>query len=306
MDQLAERQHGLITRAQAIEAGLSPAAIRHRLESGRWHLVRGGVYRLPGSPRTWHQRLLAVVLAAGSGAVASHSSAAALFGVPGFPSGRRPEISTPRDRRVRHPDAAVHRSLWLPDSHVAIVEGIPTTRVARTLVDLAGAVLPGRLERALDNSLSMGIVTLASLATVTHELTRPGRPGIAIMRRLLADRGAGYVAPASELEARFLALVRAAGLPEPVRQCDVGDEHDWLGRSDYGYLAERVLIELDSRRHHLSELDFQRDRERDNRRIAAGWRPLRFTWHDITARPKEVIAILRATGVGSRGQGDAA
>lgn len=55
------------------------------------------------------------------------------------------------------------------------------------------------------------------------------------MRRMLEERSEGYIAPASELEARFLALIRSAGLPEPVRQHNVGDERRWLGRSDYAY-----------------------------------------------------------------------
>ena len=131
---------------------------------------------------------------------------------------------------------------------------------------------------------------------------RPGRPGIALMRRLLDERGTGYVAPASELEARYLALTRAAGLPDPVRQHDVGDEHDWMGRSDYAYPPAHVLVELDSRRHHLSKLDFEADRVRDNRRVAAGWRPLRFTWRMVTTSPRGVVDVLHRAGVNPQRQ----
>jgi hypothetical protein len=51
----------------------------------------------------------------------------------------------------------------LPDHHLTVIEGIPTTRVARTLCDLAGVLHPARTERALDNCLSMGIVTPGTL-----------------------------------------------------------------------------------------------------------------------------------------------
>jgi len=296
---LAERQHGVFLRAQAQAVGLTPAAVQHRLDVGRWELVRSGVYRIPGSPRTWEQRLLAVVLGAGAGAVASHRTAAALWGLAGFRRDDAFDITTPRGRRPRHPSGRLHRSLHLPQAHVGTVSGIPVTRPPRTLVDLAGVLPPGRTERAVDNALAMGLLTTRELRAVTADLKRPGRPGIALMSRLLDDRGGGYIAPASELEARYLALTRSAGLPEPVRQHDIGDGRDRMGRTDYAYPDVRLLVELDSRCHHLSKLDFEADRARDNRRVAAGWRPVRFTWKMVTATPGEVIDILHRSGVRS-------
>ena len=294
---LAERQHGVLLRAQARELGLSPDAIQHRLDAGRWELVRAGVYRLCGSPRTWEQRVIAIVLGAGTGAVASHHTAAALWRLAGFRPHEVIDVTTARGRRPRHPSGRLHRSLHLPPDHLGAMAGIPVTRPARTLVDLAGVIPPGRAERVIDNALNMGLVTTRDLNAVTAELTRPGRPGIALMRRLLDERGSGYVAPASELEARYLALTRAAGLPDPVRQHDVGDEQDWMGRSDYAYPPVRVLVELDSRRHHLAKLDFEADRARDNTRVAAGWRPLRFTWRMVTTSPRRVVDVLHRAGV---------
>lgn len=303
---LADRQHGAFSKAQARGAGLTEAAIQHRLRAGRWELLGPGVYRLPGAPRTWEQRLMAATLAAGPGAVASHRSAAALLGIPGFSQVGRLELTTPRDRRRRRTDTTVHRALVLPATHIGVVKGVPCTRPARTLVDLAGVVPAGRTERAVDNCLASGLVTVRALHVMTSELARRGRPGIAIMRRLVDERGEGYVAPASELEARFLALLRSADLREPVRQLDVGDDAGWAGRVDSAYADLRLLIELDSRRHHLSKLDFEADRARDNRWVAAGWRPLRFTWRDVTTRQSYLIDVLRRSGVTSHRQGDAA
>lgn len=128
---------------------------------------------------------------------------------------------------------------------------------------------------------------------------------MALMARLLDERSDGYVAPASELEHRFLLLIRAAGLREPVRQLDVGDNAGWAGRVDYAYTDLRLLVELDSRRHHMSKLDFEADRARDNRRVAAGWRPVRFTWERVTRRQAEVIEVLLRSGVKKRRPGDA-
>ena len=256
---------------------------------GRWDVVHAGVYRLAGTPRSWEQRLHGLVLASGPVAAASHRSAAALLGIPGFDRRGLIEVVTPRPRRHRDGNGLVHRWRVLPDHHLTVIEGITTTRVPRTLCDLAGILHPARTERALDNCLSMGIVTPGTMAITFAELASRGRKGVAVMRLLLEERAAGYVAPASELEARFRDLVRAAGLPEPVRQLDVGDADNWIGRVDVAYPAHRLLIELDSRRHHTSLLDREADAARDSALIAAGWWVVRFTWADLVERPDEVV-----------------
>ncbi len=77
-----------------------------------------------------------------------------------------------------------------------------------------------------------------------------------------------------------------------------------MGRVHCGYPPLKLLIELDSRRHHSAKLDLDADRERDNRLLVLGWRVLRFTWDDITNRPDWVTGLLlralRASGVGKR------
>jgi hypothetical protein len=78
-------EYALITRRQALEAGLSRAAIKRRVDNREWAPVRRGVFRVSAAPRSWRQRLLAAVLAAGDGAVAGGRSAPALWRLPGFP-----------------------------------------------------------------------------------------------------------------------------------------------------------------------------------------------------------------------------
>lgn len=112
------------------------------------------------------------------------------------------------------------------------------------------------------------------------------------MRAILEAREPGYVALASELEARFLDIVRRAGLPQPRRQLSTGDAGSWIGRVDFAYPEARLVVELDGRRHHTGMLDREADRARDNRLVAAGWRVVRFTWSDITAHADRVVALL--------------
>jgi very-short-patch-repair endonuclease len=182
----------------------------------------------------------------------------------------------------------------LPPEHLTVVDGIAVTRVPRTLFDLAAVVHPLRAERAVDNCLASGTVSLAALGSVAAELSRKGRTGSALMRRFLEERGAGYVAPASELEARFLDLVRSAGLPEPVRQVDLGDLEHWIGRVDFAYPDVRVVIELDGRRWHDSKLDMESDQRRDQQLAAAGWRVVRVRWAQLVDEPDDVIRLLRS------------
>ncbi len=290
---LAERQHGLVTVGQTSDLGLTRSAILHRVQSGRWEPVSGGVYRLVGTERTWAQRLHAAVLASGPAAAASHRSAAALLGIPGFDRAGLVEVVTPRPRRHRQPGCRVHRWRVLPEDHLTMIEGITTTRVSRTLIDLAGALHPARTERAVDNCLAARTVTLGALRAAFIDLARPGRRGIALMRRLLDDRSDGYVPPASELEACFVALLRSHGLPEPARQVDVGDELGWVGRVDFAYTGARTVIELDSRRHHSSKLDVEADEARDLRLRAAGWQVERFRWDDLIA-VEPVVSLIRS------------
>lgn len=291
--ELAEKQHSVITFEQALACGLTVKQVRHLVETGRWERLARGVYRIAGSPRTWEQRLMALTCAAGPLAAASHRSAAALLHIPGFERRGLVEVTTPRPRRHRTNDQVVHRWRPFPPHHLTVVEGIMTTRVARTLCDLAGVLHPCRVERALDSCLAMGITTPGTLQAAFFDLAGRGRKGTAVMRPLLAERSAGYVPPASELEARFRDLVRAADLPEPVRQLDVGDADAWIGRADVAYPPQRLLIELDSHLHHSSRLDREADEARDSRLRRGGWRVIRFTWDDLVRRPDWVVAELR-------------
>lgn len=289
---LAERHHGLVTVDQARSLGLTRSAMLHRVQSGRWDPVGGGVYRLVGSERTWLQRLHALVLASGPVAAASHRSAAALLAIPGFDRSGLVEVVTPRPRRHRHPEYKAHRWRTLPDDHLTVVEGIPTTRVGRTLIDLAGVLHPARTERAVDNCLAARTVTVGTLRAAFIGLAKPGRKGIALMRRLLDERGDGYVPPASELEACFVALLRSHHLPQPARQVDLGDGDGWVGRVDFVYADARLIIELDGKRHHSSTLDVEADEARDRRLRAAGWRVERFGWDDIIA-VEPIVSTIR-------------
>src|SRR5919198_5537540 len=91
---LADRQHGVITRAQLLALGYSRRAIEHRIAKGRLHRLWRGVYAVGRPEITEHGRWMAAVLASGPGAALSHASAAALWELLPF-TAKTIEVSVP-------------------------------------------------------------------------------------------------------------------------------------------------------------------------------------------------------------------
>jgi very-short-patch-repair endonuclease len=285
---LAERQHGVIARRQARAVGANSEHLRRRIESPDWEAVTSRVLRLVGSPQTFRQRCMAATLDLDAGGAVSHESAAALWRLPGFPI-----CAVHVSRRTgRSMLSTVHRT-YLPDTHARLFERIPVTTPARTIFDLAGVLHPGRTERALDNALARGLTSIEALNRVTGELARPGRPGSSVMRRLLAARAGAYVAPESNMEARFQTVAKRAGLDSFVRQQDVGGE-EWVGRVDFLDRDKRLVVEVDSALHHSSLVDEAADAVRDAALAQAGYTVLRIKEHDLWHRPDEVVRRLLA------------
>ena len=182
--QLAEQQYGVFARWQVQPH--ERAAVDWYLRTGRLESAAHGVYRVPGSPRSWEQRLMVHVLAAGSGAAASLWTSAALLGVPGF---RRDRIAVSRlwkrSRKTRPP--WLHESTFLPETHITVVEGIRCVALDRTLFDLCAVLSRKRAYRMLKTALSRSLTTYGRLEKVFFETARRGRKGSALMREFLDD-----------------------------------------------------------------------------------------------------------------------
>jgi len=281
----------LFTLDQALGAGYSLRQIQNRRETGCWDKVHAGVYRAAGAPATWEQQVLAACLAAGDGAVASHRSAARLWGLD---NSRRPmvELSVTAERYHRLQGVTVHRSSDLGPGVMTARNGIPLTTPVRTLVDL-GAVQGYRsVERALDIALSKRLVTLDGLRLGLGSVARRGRRGAGALRALLDDRSGADGLAESVLEARMLRLCRTQELPEPTCQYEVRSGARLVGRIDFAYPAAGVAIEVDGYESHASLDVFRHDRSRQNELVAMGWTVLRFTWDDIVHHPERVARAV--------------
>ncbi|HET8975041.1 MAG TPA: type IV toxin-antitoxin system AbiEi family antitoxin domain-containing protein [Solirubrobacterales bacterium] len=278
------RQHGVISHKQLREAGVHPQAIKRRVASGRLHRVRRGVYAAGRPELTDRGRWMAAVLYCGTEAVLSHDSAAALWGIRSQLSGPI-HLSVPVLTQSRAVGIRVHRRASLEPRDVTRRERIPVTSPARTLIDLATRLAPRQLEAAVNAADKLDLVDPERLrAAVTQ---RAGMDGVPALRALLDGRT--FRLTDSELERRFLRLVRAAGLPEPR-----------TGRRLNGYRVDfhwpdlGLVVETDGLRYHRTPAQQARDRERDQAHAAAGLTPLRFTHAQVARQPGRVAAILEA------------
>lgn len=190
--------------------------------------------------------------------------------------------------------ATVHQLDDLLPEHLTEVDGLPVTTVARTLIDLAAVCRRGRVAHAFEEALADEVVTVDQVCACFDAVARPGKPGIRVMRTLIADHAPGYTPPKSKLERLLLGVLRDGGLPRPVLQYPFPGRLPGEGRVDAAYPDARLVIEADSRRWHTRKRDFAVDRARDNEATLAGWRTLRFTWADLTKEPASVAAAVRA------------
>ena len=280
------RLTGPATRAGALAAGVHDWQLRHadveRL-SRDTYLPRA----MAGEVRS---RLAAVLLTAPPGAVVSHATAAALWGVE-VPlqerSDLRVDVTVPMASRAEsRRDRRVHRTP-LPDEDVTRRGAVPVTTPERTWRDLAGVIRPAPLLAVTDQLLGHGV----SRADLARQLRRrPTGRGSARARVVLpvADPRAE-----SPMESVLRWILHEAGLPAPDLQYVVRDgAGGFLARADLAWPEQRIIVEFDGDVHRERDV-FVGDLRRQNRLIAAGWTVLRFTSADVLGRPQEVVAEIR-------------
>jgi hypothetical protein len=290
---VAAAQHGVFTRAQAIRCGATKSTIRWRLRVGRWVQPLPKVYRIAGVPVTWRQQASAACLQLGPGAVLSHRAASALRGTLGVRRGRV-EVTVPRNRnRPRRDDVIVHLPREpIPPEDITAIDGIPVTKPARTLLDLATVEPVEVVERALDDALRLGLVSLAFLDRWLEIPLNVRHRGARTLQRLVDARKVVGVTE-SPLEMRVLKLLASATVPVPMLQYRVWDGDTLIARLDFAYPVERVAIEADGFRFHDGRTRFDDERARGNRLQSLGWNVLRITSAHVDEHPDEVVDWVR-------------
>jgi very-short-patch-repair endonuclease len=276
---LTRRQHGVVTRRQLLELGMTAATIRARLESGRLHPLWPGTYAV-GRPDIGRLGLLkAATLACGPDARLSHRGAAELWRI--APKVEGPvDVSVPSGFR-RLAGIRFHRR---SDHGVTrFVKGIPIADPVSVLIDLATELATEEVEDAVNEADRLDLIRTHRLrATLDRE---PARPGVGRLKRILAAQT--FSRAANALERRFLAIVRDAGIPPPETQRRLG-----RNRVDFFWPALGFVVETDSLRHHRTAAEQAVDLGRDQAHARAGLRSLRFTHSQVFHRPDHVRAVL--------------
>jgi very-short-patch-repair endonuclease len=290
---LAATQDSVFSRADAASAGLSETEIRRRA-AHLWERVHVGVFRIPGAVSTWRGDLRAAVLAA-DGAAASHRSAAEFYELPGR---RRDliEITCVRWERAFHPGIVVHESRRLDTRDLRDIDGITVTTPERTILDLASVYpSPDFLEKVIHAARRKELVTYESTRAMFDRHARRGLRGVAALRVAL-ERWNPHARPTeSDPETALLQVLRDHGLPEPVLQYEIRDDHGALiARVDAAYPTARIAIEYDSKQEHSNEFQLAKDARRRNALASVGYVTLAARWADLTRGGNTFCSHLEA------------
>jgi hypothetical protein len=274
LDVLLARQAGVISREQAIGAGLTAGAVDHRLRLRRWRPVHPQVYVIGPQPIDDEVRARAAVLWAGEGAVLSGAAAAWWHGLLDRPPAVL-ALTVPARRPSRPRPGLAVRSRTLVAQDRDERRGLPVTAPPLTVLDAAvelGPAGPALLERALRRSVDC--------ADVHAALQRAqDAPGAAAAARLLATAAARAGTAAERALVRLLheSGTRGwyAGFPLAGRRWAVA------------FPAARVVVHVVGWAWRSGE-----DHAPDT---PVGWSVLRLDWPQITARPRAVLASIAAT-----------
>jgi very-short-patch-repair endonuclease len=288
---VARHQHGVFSREQAFAAGASIRFIERRLAGGAWIRIDNAVYALPSFAPTYLRQLKAAELGSRGAAIAGRA-AAAFHELTGFRP-VRPEILVPPTVRARTKLADVHR---YAGAQIVVEKGLRVTSVAQTLFDVVRRVPLLQYERALDDALLVGKVTVEHLEERLRFYEGSRRKGMPLLRALVAERREdGWVPPESELEAiAAKILARFAGRARFDRQVTLRWRSGAEARVDFIDKRHRIIVEVDGRRWHTRVADFDRDLWRTNEAVAHGYVVLRFTWVHLTEAVDDVDALLAA------------
>jgi len=285
LSDIASRQHGVVTVAQLRVAGFDDEAIGYRSRAGRLHRLHRGVYAVGYRRVTRNGWYLAAVLALGPDATLSHWSAAALWGLVDHRDGAV-DVTVARNVRSRR-GLRVHSVRHLPPGDRTRTLGIAVTTVPRTLLDLTDVANDRVLRRAVNEAF---VRRRADEAAVHARLGRAaGRRNASRLADLLSP---GPARTRSELEDRFLDLVRAHGLPRPQVNVPLENLPEPV-EVDFLFPDRALVVETDGARFHDNPVARARDARRQAMLEAAGYRVVRVTWRQLTERRAETARRLR-------------
>lgn len=292
---VAARQHGLITRQQIRATGLSDQQLRTLRRAGVLAPVEPRVYEVTGAPYSWEKALFGKVLAGGPLVIAGARSAAGLWRLDRFRR-QHMDLLAPAPAARRVPGARVHETNDLRSRDRTVLEGIPVSTPARTILDVARYVSPARLGAMLDDAVRRDLTSYLEVQERFAELAARGRNGMATVREVLSTRPDGATVPDSPLEDDVRTLLRRSAVPEPVLHFRVDcDELTYV--LDLAWPEQMVALECDGFRFHRTPAQLDWDDRRRTALALRGWLVLHATRTSLRTQPdrlvRDVTAALR-------------
>jgi hypothetical protein len=268
----ADENHGVVARHELIAMGIGRGAIEHRVRTGRLRPVYPGVYAVGHAALTDHGRWMAAVKACGPGAALSHQSGGALSNLRRSAS---PIIHVTTPRRASPRGIRVHRVRPLHPDDVAVVDRVPVTSIARTLLDLADVLPLRQLIRAIEQAERL---QLFDLRAIEQLLARSNGRRVKTLRAAIAAVNGEPPRVNSDWERDLLDFCDDHDIPRPELNVIVeGYEVDALWRE------KKLIVELDSYAFHRSLRAFEDDRRKYAALQLAGYMVLPLTRLDDEA-----------------------
>ena len=298
LSRILERQLDVITRQQALTAGLTRHALGHRLRpGGPWRVLLPGVYlAMTGTPTTLQQEM-AAMLYAGSGSVITGTAALRCHHIRGV-SSDLVDVLVPAARK--RSDAAfvrLHRTTRMP-GRTWRVGPLRYTLLPRAVADAVRGLTSLRDVRAVvADAVQRGDCQVLDLVA---ELTAGPNAGSALFREVLTDVADGI---RSAAEGDLKDLLARSGLPMPLFNASLYDGGGaFVARPDAWWADLGVAVEVDSREWHMSPDDHAKTLARGRRMAKYQIIVLRITPKQIRSEPAEVIGDIRDALEGARGR----
>lgn len=293
---LAAAQHGVVSRTQLITAGVGLRTVQRRVARGLLIPVGARTYRLATAPETTRSIVMAACL--DRDGVVSHRTGLWLHGH--APEPHRLDITVRRGGSTvsaisDHPRIRIHTSTNLPDDDIVVIDGIPTTSLARSLLGTA-ALVPHEVTHAtliddVARAIESGAATMPWLRWILDQRRCRGRAGVLAFEAALDARD--RVGPTeSWLERHYIDLSDADGLPRPSLQRVVTRTSGRPARVDFMYEGSRLVVEVLGYAHHRTPEQLADDTMRANELQLEGYRVLQLTSRHLAECPDVAMALV--------------
>ncbi len=289
---LARRQYGVLAFRQ-LPPGYARSQLDRRVAAGQLERINHHAYRVAGAPISWEATVMAAVLDAPDGSLSSHLCGAALWDLDGFARRGQPVVSIPRGTMHRPAGVRCHTSTDLDRCTPVARSGIPTTDLARTLLDLGRYVSWSRLNRITEDARRTHELQLPTLIHTLMRHARQGRHGIRNLRAVIDAHADRTEVTDSEFEMLVLSLLAERGIRAPVLHHRVVVGTRLIAEVDFAWPDRWLAVELQGQHHRKDPAVWEADQLKAVELQGLGWTLLPFSWRTYMDRRDWMLMQIR-------------